>query len=125
MSGRDRRTSQSKFSVFHMYNNHTITMADLIAAIDDYGHPIDVVSESEFQEVLSEAAKNAEDSDAVLPLIAYNNKQGEDLIPVEADSRFSTNALFRLGFVWPIIDDAYLGKVIWALDTLGFFDELL
>ena len=57
-------------------------------------------------------------------LIAYNNAKGEDLVPVEADCRFSTNALFRLGFVWPIIDDAYLKKVIWALDTLGFFDAM-
>ena len=51
-------------------------MADLISAIDNYGHPIDVVSEAEFQQVLADAAKSAEDSDAVLPLIAYNFAAG-------------------------------------------------
>ena len=114
-----------EFSVFNMYNNHTITMADLIAAISDYGHPIDVVSEEQFQQALSDAARHVEDSEAVLSLVAYDNKKGENLVPVEANCRFTTNALFRLGFRWPIVDDAYLEKAIWALDTLGFFSDEL
>ncbi len=66
-----------------------------------------------------------DDGGAVLSLVAYNNKEGENLIPVEADCRFTTNALFRLDYRWPIIDDMYLDRAIWALDTLGFFaDEL-
>ncbi len=58
-----------------------------------------------------------------LSLVACRNKEGENLVQVEADCRFTTNALFRLGFRWPIIDDAYLEKAIWALDTLGFFSD--
>ena len=117
--------ANGEFSVFNMHNNHTITMADLIAAICRYGYQIDAVSEEQFQQILSDASKREEDSEAVLSLVAYNNKEGENLIPVEVDCRFTTNALFRLDYRWPIIDDAYLDKAIWALDTLGFFAEEL
>lgn len=116
--------ASTEFSVFSMYNNHTITMADMIAAICEYGHQIDIVSEEQFQQVLLEAAKR-DDGGAVLSLVAYNNKEGENLVPVEADCRFTTNALFCLGYRWPIIDNIYLDRAIWALDALGFFaDEL-
>lgn len=57
----------------------------------------------------------------MLSLVAYNNSEGENLVPVEAECRFTLNALFRLNFRWPIIGDTYLDKAIWALDTLGFF----
>ena len=49
------------------------------------------------------------------------NKEGDHLRMVESDRRFSINALFRLGFKRPIVDDAYLEKIIWALDSLSFF----
>ena len=59
----------------------------------------------------------------MLSLVAYSNKEGDDLALVEADHRFSVNALFRLGFKWPIIDDSYLERAIWSLDSFGFFTE--
>ena len=115
--------TDGRFSVFNMYNNHSITMADLIGAICDYGYQIDAVPEAQFQQILTDAASHSEQSGAVLSLVAYDNRKGENLIPVEANNRFTTNVLYRLNFRWPIIDDAYLSKVIWALDTLGFFSE--
>ena len=39
------------------------------------------------------------------------------------NSSGTINALFRLGFRWPIVDDGYLEKMIWALDSLGFFTD--
>ncbi len=117
--------ADDKFSVFNMYNNHAITMADLIAALQRHGYQISIVPETQFQQILSDAAKHEEQSTAVISLVAYKNKKGEDLVPVDASYRFTTNALFRLNFRWPIIDDAYLEKVIWALDTLGFFMDMI
>ena len=59
-----------------------------------------------------------------LSLVAYSNKEGETLKMVDSDRRFTINALFRLGFRWPIVDDGYLEKMIWALDSLSFFTDL-
>ena len=81
------------------------------------------IPQKQFREILAEVAKHEEESGDVLSLVAYNNKIGENVIPVEADCRFTTNALFRLDYRWPIIDNPYLEKVIRALDTLDFFAD--
>lgn len=116
--GVDRR-----FSVFHLNNNHTVTMADMLEAMRRYGFHVQAVSEEHFRETLAEASKHTEESRTVLALVAYANKKGDDLKMVEAENRFTTNALFRLGFKWPIVDDAYLEKQLWSLDTLFYFSK--
>ena len=112
-----------RFSVFHMNNNHTVTIADLMDAIRGHGFEIRTVPDSEFQETLAEAARQ-EESRTVISLVAYSNRDGETLRMVDSDRRFTVNALFRLGFRWPIVDNGYLEKIIWALDTLSFFTDL-
>lgn len=47
----------------------------------------------------------------------------EDLAMVGAEHRFTLNALFRLGFKWPIIGDHYMERIISALDSLDFFSK--
>jgi nucleoside-diphosphate-sugar epimerase len=111
----------SRFSVFHVANNHTVTIADLMDAIRRHGFDVKTVPDSRFGETLAEASRHEDESRTVLSLVAYSNKEGDHLRMVESDRRFSVNALFRLGFRWPIIDDAYLEKIIWALDSLSFF----
>ena len=98
-------------------------MDDVVEAIRRHGFKVDAVSEEEFQKTLEEAAKHEEESRTILSLFAYANKEGENLKQVEADNRFTTNAFFRLGFKWPIVDDHYLEKQLWSLDTLAFFDK--
>lgn len=115
--------ANSRFSVFHMNNNHTVAMADVLDAIRRHGFDVKAVSDEEFGNTLSEASKHEEESRTVLSLVAYANKEGDDLRMVESDNRFTTNALYRLGFKWPIVDDAYLEKQLWSLDTLDFFDK--
>jgi amino acid adenylation domain-containing protein/thioester reductase-like protein len=115
--------ADSRFSIFHVNNNHSVTMADLMAVVRQHGFDVRAVSEAEFQNTLSEATKHEEESRTVLSLVAYSNKEGDDLTLVEADHRFTVNALFRLGFKWPIIDDSYLERVIRSLDSFGFFTE--
>ena len=114
----------SRFSVFHMNNNHTVTIADLMDAIRRHGFEVRTVPDSEFRETLAEAATHEDESRTVLSLVAYSNKEGETLRMVDSDRRFTVNALFHLGFRWPIVDDEYLEKIIWALDSLSFFTDL-
>ena len=115
--------ADGRFSIFHVNNNHAVTMADLMAVVRSHGFDVKAVSEAQFKELLSEAAKHEDESRTVLSLVAYSNKEGDELALVNADHRFTINALFRLGFKWPIIDDSYLERVIWSLDSFGFFTE--
>ena len=116
--------ADSRFSIFHIKNNHTITMGDVMDAMRRHGFDVTNVSDTKFQERLSEAARHPEESRTVLSLVAYANREGEQLAMVDADHRFTVNALFRLGYRWPIISDSYLERIIWALDSLSFFTEL-
>ena len=99
-------------------------MADVMDAICRHGFNVKIVPDAHFRDRLAEALKHEDESRTVLSLVAYANKEGEALTMVDSDHRFTVNALFRLGFRWPIIDDAYLERVIWALDSLSFFTEL-
>ena len=55
--------------------------------------------------------------------MAYEERE-DNIVPVESDNFFTVSVLYRLGFKWPIVDDAYLEKVISAVETLGFFKNL-
>ncbi|MGN0669605.1 MAG: amino acid adenylation domain-containing protein [Oscillospiraceae bacterium] len=113
--------SDSKFCVFHAFNDHVIRMADVIYAMRGYRFDIDIVSAERFSEALSEAAKDESMADAVLGLVAYDSGDETAAVQLGASNRFTVNVLYRLGFKWPLIDDGYLASAIKALDTLGFF----
>ena len=114
--------SESKFCVFHAYNDHIINMADVIYAMKEYGFDIEIVSEERFAKALSEAARDESMADAVLGLVAYDSGSEDVLIAIGSDNRFTKNVLYRLGYKWPITDNKYLANAIEALDTLSFFE---
>ncbi|MCR5060033.1 MAG: amino acid adenylation domain-containing protein [Saccharofermentans sp.] len=116
-------TADSSFSVFHGYNNHTVTFADVIYAMKNYGFDIAIVSDEEFGKTVAKAAESSSSSDTILSLVAYNSKDGNRSYMLGANNRFSMNALLEGGFKWPIIDDNYLANAIEKLDMLMFFDN--
>ena len=116
-------TADKKFSVFHGNNNHTVTMADVIYAMKNYGFKIDIVSDEEFSKTVNDAFENGTSNDTILGLVAYDNKNGNRIYELGADNSFSINALYRGDFKWPIIDDSYLDNAIVKLDELMFFDD--
>lgn len=115
-------SGKSDFTVFHAYNSHRIYMSDVIYAMNAYGFQIRIVSNEEFERTLKSAAEQENKSDAVLGLIAYASDDENKRYELMADNRFTVECLYRLGYKWPITDDAYLENAIRALDTLGFFD---
>ena len=56
-------------------------------------------------------------------LIAYaSSDQDKSTVYIDGDNSFTTKALYRLGFKWPMPDGIYLKHALEALETLGFFD---
>ena len=114
--------TDSKFTVFHPCNNHLVTMADVIYLMQKHGFNIEVVSDEQFQEKLNAAVEDPTRSESVGGLIAYmNNDTTVVRCMLDASIRFTTEALFRLGFKWPITSPEYLNSMIAALDGLGMF----
>ncbi len=109
--------------VFHSYNNHQIFMADVLYAMHTYGFELSLVSQEEFDKLVQEAEQRDDMSNEVLGLIAYDSGDELPRFEVPSDNTQTTEILYRLRFKWPIIDDAYLQKAFWSLDSLGFFDE--
>ncbi len=98
-------------------------MGDVIFALRKYGFGIRVVDEDYFDRMLAAYSDAHEDSDAVSGLIAYNTHNTQSSCYLGYENAFTTKALYRLGWKWPITDDAYLTNTIRKLDELGFFDE--
>ena len=72
---------------------------------------------------MQKALENDAYSEALMSLTAYEEKE-DNIVPVESDNYFTINALYRLGYKWPIVDDAYLEKIISAVESLEFFKNL-
>ena len=112
-----------KFTVFHAVNGHWIEMGDVIAAMNAAGLPVDVVDEKQFAHRLSEALQDEEKNMLVSGLISYLSADaGVVRSYVGEDHTFTKNALYRLGYRWPLTAERYLENAIKALLSLGFFD---
>ena len=112
----------TKMRMFQSYNNHIINMADVISAMKNYGFEISIVSDEEFALKVKEASQNESMKDALLSLIAYRSNDETPLVSVETNNDLTIESLYRLDYLWPIIDNNYLHKLIKAVDSLGFFD---
>ena len=115
-------SGKNDFTVFHAYNTHKIYMSDVIYAMRAYGFEIEIVSDEVFARTLKEAAAQEEKSEAVLGLVAYASDDENRRYEILSENQFTAEVLYRLGYKWPITDDAYLENAIRALDTLEFFE---
>lgn len=115
--------SNSEYTVFHPYNNHVVYMAVVIYAMKEYGFPIEVVSEQEFEQCLREKMQDETIMSALTGILAYQeNDTDKPVYALGTSNRFTTEVLYRLNFVWPVTSGFYIQKAIEALDSLGFFE---
>ena len=63
-----------EYSVFHAFNNHTVTQGDVIYAMKDYGFDIEIVPDEVFRQTLSDAARSGTSGETLLGLVAYEKK---------------------------------------------------
>ena len=112
LSGTDR-----EYTVFHPVNNHTVTYADIVYSMRAYGFKVDAVEDEDFARRMEEA------EGASGALIAYQSHEGmERRYMLDQDCSFTTNALYRLGFKWPVSGEKYIVSMLKALDELTMFD---
>ena len=110
--------SDSRFTVFHPVNNHNVTYADIVYSMREYGMKIDTVEDDEFADLMYKAGDDAG------ALIAYRTKEGDmRRYMLGADYSFTAQALYRLGFKWPVSGERYIEQMIKALDELIMFEE--
>ncbi len=117
-------SSDDRFTVFHAVNSHFVQMGDVVEAMNRSDTPIEIVDDDVFAEAFHSALTNEKTNANVSPLISYLSSDNQEAeFYIDNDSTFTTKALYRLGFKWPIINENYIQNTITALASLGYFTE--
>lgn len=114
--------TDDKFTVFLSCNNHYVQMGDVIYVMNRLGFNINIVSDEEFNKTLFEYMEDEKKNDTVSVLISYNQDVKKKTIFIGYNGKFTTKALYRINYKWPIITEEYIEKSLSALKTLGYFD---
>ncbi|MCQ2973441.1 MAG: amino acid adenylation domain-containing protein [Bacteroidales bacterium] len=130
------------FTVFHAKNCHEIHYGYFINSLINSGFKIDIVEQDEFENRFKNILEN-DDKDLTnfTGFIAYLNKANasptdvtkysanqnktnfEHRVRISSDTTFTTKALYRLGFAWPLLGEEYFKNMINILKEMDFFNE--
>ena len=107
--------------VFHPYNSHNITFADIIEIIKPLGLNIEPCENEEYENALKDALADKSKQEGVSGLITSigSGKVKKQWVPVDND--YTTQVLYRLGLNWPLISAEYVYTFVKYLNDLDFF----
>ena len=109
--------------IFHPFNNHYIPLGDIIIEMRRIGLGLELVEMEEFLKRFGKAQNDPGKAALLTTLLAYDNKDKERQFEmIKADNTFTSQALYRLGFSWPITDADYISNFLSILKGLRFFD---
>lgn len=111
--------ADDKFTAFNADNRYGFDEMKIIDACCRNGISIAATEDREYYEEYHRKLGDERFNKWLNGLAAYDRP---DLHAVETDNLFTANVLYRMGFSWPLTDDAYLDRVVKALKTLGYFD---
>ncbi len=111
--------TDDKFTAFHADSRYSFDEYMLIEAANRCGLRIDRIADDDYYK---EYYQKLGDEKLNSRLSALVTNDRPDIHLVETDNKFTNNILYRLGFAWPFVDNAYLDRTIESIQTLGFFD---
>ncbi|RAP44129.1 MAG: hypothetical protein BZ135_08700, partial [Methanosphaera sp. rholeuAM6] len=108
--------------VFHPYNRHNISYADVIDIIRPLSLNIEATEDDDYKEALNESLNDKSKQDGIGGLITSigSGTVKKDWVPV--DNYYTTQALYRMGINWPLISEEYVYNFVKYLDELNFFN---
>ncbi len=101
--------SSSYGKVFHIYNNNTITVNTLLTYIETLGKHIEIVSDSDFNNLLLHLHEK-EDALGIINDVTSNVTMQNTNIILNSD--FTTQYIKNIGIQWPIIELDYIEKFL-------------
>lgn len=108
--------------IFHPYNNHYVPLGDIILQMRRMGMQIELAEDAAYEKAVREAQDDPEKAKALTTLLAYENMDPDKQIEaIGVDNEMTTQALYRLGFEWPMTSRYYMDRFLNALDGFGFF----
>ncbi len=107
-------------------NNHFFHLGDVLRTLSK-SHPIKMVEREEFLSTLSKALNDPSLSEKASSLLVYQSNKSESdlrLLGVESlDNEYTSQVLYRLGFVWDLTGENYIEAFAKKLRALHFFPE--
>jgi thioester reductase-like protein len=100
---------ESAQPVYHVYNDNAMTLADIISLLEQNGHIIEVVSDSEFMSRMTRLSKRGELSHLAGLIDDLSTKETTN---ITVSGYVTTRLLALAGFVWPEIDAEYMERFV-------------
>ena len=108
--------------VFHPYNAHSITFADIIEIIQPLGLDIEACEVEDYENALNEAMSDKSKQEGVSGLITSIGSGKVKKYWLSVENNYTTQVLYRLGINWPLISREYVYTFVKYLDDLNFFN---
>lgn len=100
----------SKQIIYHLFNNETLNINQLIILLNKLGQNIDIITKNEFEEIKDKTAKTF-----LYDIYSIKSKQNIEIL-----NNITQKRLKELNFKWNIIDEIYLGKIIQYMKKVNF-----
>ena len=91
--------------VFHPYNSHNITFADIIEIIKPLELGIEPCEDEEYENALKDALADKSKQEGVSGLITSIGSGKVKKQWVSVENKYTTQVLYRLGINWPLISE--------------------
>ena len=110
-------------TVFHPYNIHGQFLGDVLMGLLSVGDGVRFVEQEEFEQAMERAKEDPQMAKQMSSLLAYQDMaHGQKTTDVKRDNDYTTQVLYRLGFVWSPTSWDYVERMLTAIGSLGFFD---
>lgn len=115
--------SKTNFTIFHLFNDNTLTCKNLIDILKHIGINIVPVSDNEFKKCINNFLNDNNLKNNISGIISDldNNKSLNLISNVIPDSEFTKNYLNLIDFNWPMINNIYINKYIEYFNNIKFF----
>lgn len=117
-------SSNPIFTVFHLFNNNTITSASLLRFLNILGVELKTVSDEEFSNVINKFLSDDMLKNQISGIVTDLDKDKllHLITNVLPNSEFTQTYLNLLGFNWPNIDFEYVEKYLKYFNDINYFD---
>lgn len=111
-------------TVYHVITDQYIQMVHVFDEMNVMGHSIRYTERPEFETGFKEAQSDPNKASLLTSLMAYmvSSKDRERRI-LSMNREFTLQALYRLGFTWPMTSWDYFRRFMEVLNGLGYFDD--
>jgi amino acid adenylation domain-containing protein/thioester reductase-like protein len=114
------RIPETSGRCLHLFNPDLISLKGLVEIMNSNGYPIRIVNVEEYALALgtAQAEKGSKAIEGLLPYL-----EAKSVTQYVLDNSYSRHFLDGLGFSWPEVDEAFIGKLLGYCAKVGFIGK--